>query len=162
MNGKPDTVAYNDSSLLTTQYLEREIKHLEKLLTQRIDSVDRAVIVAHENLVRVPTEVDKAISHLHDVVDITLVAQKESVTKQIETLQESIRKFETTIGKQIDQQVLLIDTTNVATNAKIDDLKERFVRIEGQDKGSKNFIATIFLVTISIGAVIAIAIVLMK
>jgi len=189
-------IAANDPSLLTTQQLQREIEHLEKLLTQRIEAVDRAVVVAHDNLVRVPTDVDKAVGHLKDViferfltdgikfesiqqqikerdikvaetardtkvaVDAALSAQKELASKQTETFQQSIAKSEAATAKQIDQQSVLLGTTNVALIGKIEDVKERLTRLEGQEKGSKNVMAMVFSIVAAIGTLIAIAIAL--
>jgi t-SNARE complex subunit (syntaxin) len=64
MTVKPDP----DPTVLTTQALLREIAGLRELLSQRVESIEKAVSVAHENLVRVPTDVDKAISHLKELL----------------------------------------------------------------------------------------------
>jgi hypothetical protein len=70
MAGRAVTEAFTlDPSALTTAQLLREISSLEKLTAQRMDAIEKAVTVAHENLVRVPTEVDKAIGHLKEVVN---------------------------------------------------------------------------------------------
>jgi len=53
----------------TNALVQREIASLEKLIHQRIDSVEKAVTVAHDNLVRIPTEVDKAVGHLRGLMD---------------------------------------------------------------------------------------------
>lgn len=64
----------------TTAYsvgMPREMELLEKLLTQRLRDVERAVIVAHEDLVRVPTEVQKAVSHLDSLMAERLLQIRE-------------------------------------------------------------------------------------
>ena len=63
------TIHLADPSPLTTAQVQREVASLEKLLEQRIDSIEQAVKVAHENLVRVPTDVDKAIGHLRETIE---------------------------------------------------------------------------------------------
>ncbi len=69
---------YPDPSVLTTQALYREIasvkeqfeKQLEGAIASikvRLDAIDKATKVFEDNLYRVPTEVDKAISHLQSL-----------------------------------------------------------------------------------------------
>jgi hypothetical protein len=70
----------SDPSSLTTAQLLREISSLEKLLTQRLDAVDKAIVVAHENLVRVPTDVDKQVAHLKETMDRKLETHLEKFT----------------------------------------------------------------------------------
>jgi hypothetical protein len=155
-----------DPTVLTTQALLREIDALEKLMEQRIHGLERAVSVAHENLVRVPTDVDKAIGHLREVfdeqistlnekfvgigtqfrerdirveqtaraskeaLDAALQAAKEAVGKQNDAFATAINKLEFAIAKQIEQLVLLQNTTVAALNSKLDDLKERLGRTD--------------------------------
>lgn len=57
-----------DPTAMTMAQIQREVQALEKLFTQRLSATDEAIKVAHENLVRVPTEVDKAIGHLNEVM----------------------------------------------------------------------------------------------
>jgi hypothetical protein len=64
-----------DPSLLTTQQLQRENAALKELIfskldaiTSRLDAADKAVQLLHEDVTRVPTDVDKAVSHLRELV----------------------------------------------------------------------------------------------
>lgn len=57
-----------DPTLRTTEGLLREIATLEKLLMARIASIETSITVAHEDLVRVPTQTDKAVGNLRDLV----------------------------------------------------------------------------------------------
>lgn len=142
-----------DPSELTTQALQREVTSLEKLMTQRIESIEKAVSVAHEDLVRVPTEITKEITHLEklydekfrgidkqfelrdkrdtqtwkdskDAVAAALQAAKELVGEQSKSSGMAIFKSEASTGKQID-----------AMDGKINDLKDRVIIIEGTSKG---------------------------
>lgn len=73
-----------DPSILTTQNLLREIAGLRELLSQRVESIEKAVSVAHENLVRVPTDTDRAIGHLGEVIN----EQFETVNERFKTVAE--------------------------------------------------------------------------
>jgi hypothetical protein len=155
-----------DGAPLTAAALERGLSELEKLHDQRFNSIEQAVKVAHENLVRVPTDVDKAIGHLKEVtlarLDVVnekfhgiatqfaerdtrveksaetsdaalkaaLQAAKEAVGTQNEAFTTAINKLEGTIAKQIEQLVLLQNTTVAALTSKIDDVKERLGRTD--------------------------------
>jgi len=65
-----------DPSLLTTQLMLREVAALKAIFDERFDSItvrlvamDKAQNLFETNLTRVPTEVDKQISHVREVVD---------------------------------------------------------------------------------------------
>jgi hypothetical protein len=155
-----------DPTVLTTAALQREVAALEKLLDQRINAIEQAVKVAHENLVRVPTDVDKAIAHLRELllekfattgekfnsiqtqflerdvrveqtakdskvaVDAALQAAKEAVGEQNKSSGLSIAKSEAATTKQIEQQAVLMATTNAGILSSLADLKERQTRFE--------------------------------
>lgn len=61
-------VRISDPTTLTTQQILREVETLKELLTQRIDAVDQAVERWREDMVRFPTEVDKAVNNIKDLM----------------------------------------------------------------------------------------------
>jgi hypothetical protein len=174
LSGPHGTTPIPDPTVLTTQQLLREIEALKELVIQRIVAIEQAVSVAHENLVRVPTDTDKAISHLNQLfaerlntiserfaavqtqfkerdtrveqiaelgdqaLKAALQAAKELVGKQNDYFVTSIAKSETATNKQIDQLQQLINTVAGASSSKVDDLKERILRLEGEGRGEKN------------------------
>jgi hypothetical protein len=69
-------------------------------------------------------------------IDAALQAQKEAVGKQNESNALAIAKSEAGFTKQIDQQQQLITANNKATDERINDMKGRLDRIEGQGKAS--------------------------
>jgi hypothetical protein len=75
-----------DPTPLTTAQLQREVAALEKLFTQRMDAIEKAVNVAHENLVRVPTEVQKAVGHLEQLTQGKL----ETVNERFNSVQRQL------------------------------------------------------------------------
>ena len=98
-----------DPSTLTTQQLLREIASLEKLLDQRMASNEEAVKVAHQNLTRVPTDVDKAIGHL-----------KELTSRNIDVLVERFTAVHTKFDSvQLQFQERDIRTEQTAKDSKV-------------------------------------------
>ena len=155
-----------DPTVLTTQALMREITGLREILETkaagdrgiieaRLKGMDRAVELLQAIADRMPTDIQgrvEDLERLHEekfrsiqvqfserdtraeqtsrdskvAVDAALQAAKEAVGKQNEASDRSIQKSETATTKQIDQQGL-----------RIDDLKERLTRIEGEGRGSE-------------------------
>src|SRR5688572_17684373 len=60
-----------DPTLLTTQQLQREIATLKELMDARfetrLNAMDKAMNLFHDNITRVPTDTDKQISHLKEL-----------------------------------------------------------------------------------------------
>ena len=55
-----------DPSSLTTQMVLREIASLKELFDTHIDRIDQSISVAHADMVRVPTEVQKSVTELRN------------------------------------------------------------------------------------------------
>jgi hypothetical protein len=71
-NGRSDAIprtGFSDPTSLTTQQLDRAIVDLRVELSTRIESLEKAVALAHDDLVRVPTTVDKAVGALKDLLE---------------------------------------------------------------------------------------------
>jgi hypothetical protein len=66
------TVPVPDPTLLTTAQLDRAVSYLEAKFGARLDAMDKAQELLHEDFVRVPTEMDKQASHLKDVIESEL------------------------------------------------------------------------------------------
>lgn len=171
-----------DPTILTTQQLWREIASLKELLLTHISRIDKAVIVAHEDSVRLPTEVQEAVSslkYLHEEkfnsVEKEVMNRRILVNKQIEDIdilmnqkfagvekqfqerdirieqiiegataiansrfessEKAIVKSEASILKQIDQQSTNISDIRQTLDDKINDVKDRLTKIEGQGLG---------------------------
>lgn len=157
-----------DPSTLTTQQLWREIAALKELAFNRMAAIEKAVDVAHADLVRVPTDVQQQVAHLRELhdekfesiriqfaerdtrteqtsrdnkvaVDAALQAAKEAVGENNKSFAISAAKQEASTIKQIDQQALLIATVSKTLDDKIGDLKERLTRIEGSGVGVEKY-----------------------
>jgi hypothetical protein len=133
-----ETFTESDPSHLTTQALLREIANLRELLMSRIVALEDAVKLAHEDLVRVPTETDKAINHVRgvllgklDVVDErfhriatqflerdTRVDQSARTSK--EALDAALQAAKELVGMQNQSFMISIAKSEAATEKQID------------------------------------------
>lgn len=147
----------SDPSELTTQMMVRQIAALKELLTAEIEGIKKAIDVAHDDLVRVPTEVQKQISFVREVQEIKIanlekqfeLIEKQRVEQKSDTrlaiddalkaarelgVQQNIAnnnanaKTEASFSKQIEQQA-----------ERINDIKERQAKTEGRSGGLKDF-----------------------
>ncbi len=139
-----------DPSALTTQQILREVGALKEFVLSRIEGIEKAVQIAHDDLERVPTDVDRAVGCLKELhtekftgverefadmekaVQVALSAQEKAFTKQSEYFTITINKSEASINKQIDN-----------FDKVVGDLKDRLTRIEGQTVGRKDTIGYI-------------------
>jgi hypothetical protein len=164
---------HSDPSLLTTQQLWREISALKELLESKIEGLETAIKVAHEDLVRVPTEVQKqvgSLKELHDekfkgieerfkerdsrtqvvaelnqkAIDAALQAAKEIVGVQTQASNDAIAKSEAATTKQIDAQGILINATEKTLDDKIGAVKETVTIIESRTTGGNAVWAWLF------------------
>jgi hypothetical protein len=62
-----ENIPIPDPSLLTTDQLRRELAALRDTLETRLNAMDKASILLHDNLSLVPTGTDKQISHLKEL-----------------------------------------------------------------------------------------------
>jgi hypothetical protein len=126
----------------------------------RVDGIEKSISVAHDDLVRVPTAVDKAVETLRQLTwerFATVTVKFEGITTQFserdtrvnqmaeaskEALNAALQAAKELVGGQQQGNSLAITAlgttfqqTTKATDEKIDDLKERLTRIEGTGKG---------------------------
>jgi len=153
-----------DPSALTTAQIIREIESLRQLVFARLGSIEQRAAEEHEDLVRVPTDVDRAVSSLKELiftkleavdqrfeaVDVlrresqdaastaiaaALQAVKEAGSEQTKTFAQQIEKSESSLTRQIEAQATSTGTSLGALNAQVSDLKDRLTRFEGRSSG---------------------------
>src|ERR1035438_4884503 len=159
-NGRP----VPDPTVLTRQQLERAVAGLREILEARLNGMDKALSLTHEELNRRSVEGDLKIVHLRELseekflsiqtqfaerdtrteqtsrdskvaVDAALQAAKEAVGEQNKSSALAIAKSETATMKQIDQLVVLISTGSNAQDSKITDIKDRITALESLNSG---------------------------
>jgi hypothetical protein len=116
-----------DPTLLTTAALTREIAALKELVVTRLDAMDKAQDLFSSNLNRVPTDTDKQIQHLRELVSSELLEKEKSLIIQLE---ERDKRFQDIIrqgGQLFEEKFLGVQTQ----------FKERDVRVEQTARDTK-------------------------
>ena len=174
------TTPIPDPTTLTTDQLRRELAALRDTVETRLDAMDKAAQLFHENLTRVPTDTDKQISHLKELheekfasiqtqfderdvrsaasedaakvaVNAALQAQKEAAAAQNASNAAAITKSEAATVKQIDGILALLTSNSTALSDKIAVINGRLDRSEGVMRNRSANTTTI----IAVAAVIA-------
>ncbi len=182
-----------DPSSLTTQQLWREILNLrelmearisgvEELTDSRITGIEKSIEVAHNDLVRVPTDVQKQVGNLRDFHDEKFrgiearflerdirftqkdADMKTAIEAAFRSASSAVAKSEAATAKQIDQQGTLIQTQTQALGGQISDVKDRLTRLESTGTGEKggkqqqqqmiSWVLAVIMALIAIGTII--------
>ena len=72
-----------DPTVLTTEQLHREIQGLKELIGSRLNAMDKALDLMHEDYVRIPTDTDEQVSALKELVFEKVVALEKSIQLQL-------------------------------------------------------------------------------
>ena len=115
---------------------ERLVQTLREVHDEKFKSVDRQMVDKDVSIATRFQERDtRSEREARDnkiAVDAAFAAAKEAVAEQNKSSALAISKSEAATTKQIDQLVVLIQTTNKASDDKIDDIKTRLDRGVGQ------------------------------
>lgn len=90
-----------DPTELTTQVIWREISGLKELLTSELEALKKATEVAHDDLVRVPTDVQKQVGGLKELMYEKIDSLDRVCTLEINHLKE---KFDMVERYRIEQK----------------------------------------------------------
>ncbi len=170
-----------DPTLLTGQMVDKAVAGLREVIEARLDGMDHATALLQTAADRLPSEVDTKVAHLRSLhaekfesiqtqfrerdvrteqtsrdsktaVDAALSAAKEAVGAQTQASDRAIAKSEAGTTKQIDQLGVLIQTTTAGLDAKISDIKDRLLLIEGRGSGyTASWAVGVALVSVLIG-----------
>jgi hypothetical protein len=91
----------SDPSALTTQMIWREIAALKELLTSELDALKKGIDVAHEDLVRVPTDVQKQVGTTKELLIEKIDAINKSMSLHVAHLE---KQFDTIEKQRVEQK----------------------------------------------------------
>lgn len=136
----------SDPSTLTTAQLLREIGSLKELLLTRMEAVEEGIEVAHQDLVRVPTDVQNAVSHVKEVLEIRIADADKlkdekfaNIEKRLDLVEQSrveqkkdtatavdaaLKAAKEAVQEQNSSNVLAINKSEAATTKQIDQQAE--------------------------------------
>jgi hypothetical protein len=145
-----------DPTVLTTEALRREIDHLRELLEAQLSDIAQEVSEFKRNHEEKHRDVvEAAVRHLDELcaekfagvqrqfderdvrTEQAFKASTEAVTAALAAAKEAVGKSELATTKQIDSIQLVITTAQTATNASIQDIKDRVIRAEGSLVGEE-------------------------
>jgi hypothetical protein len=143
-----------DPTLLTTAQLDREIRNLEAKIITRLDAMDMAAKILHEDYTRIPTELDRQIKHLRELLEEKIGGATEKTVSLDRVVQTRLAGSETALNAAMaaaDKVTQKIEINFGAVMAEmkagmtkqidtikesIDDLKGRLDRGEGISRGA--------------------------
>jgi len=131
-----------------------------RTITARLDAMDRAMALFQDNITRVPTDTDKQIKQLRDLVYETFKVVNErfssidlrfterdtrfnevaklngtAVDAAFHAAREAVTKSEGSVAKQVDQLNVLLSRSSEAVESKISDIKDRITAMENRSIG---------------------------
>ncbi len=140
--------------------IRREIDFVRQILTQRLDKMDEANALVQEDRTTLPHKLEMALNGYRYVVDQQLQVmaekfaainiqfherdgrvaaafqgQRDMTAAQNANIAQSLARIESQAQRQIEQLVVLLQTTTAGISDKVDDLKQRLTLIEGRTAG---------------------------
>lgn len=155
-----------DPTTLTTAQLQQGLLNLDRLLTTRIDGIEKAAIEANNNMTRVPTEVDKQIARLKELMDQKFAGTEaltderfasvardfgqrdkgvaDLFTERDKSVQVALQAAEKAVGKQNEASDRAIQKAEDATTKSLDALqaifKSEFAGLRHEQSGQRDLI----------------------
>jgi hypothetical protein len=175
-----DSTPTPDPTVLTTEALIRAVNAERDyvdgrvaVLEQRLHAIDVATRLLNETVNRVPTDVQREVSHLTGLmderlrsiglqfaerdtrqereardnklaVDAAFAAQEKQAAAQNKANAEAIGKSEIATSETIRNLTALLNTTGAGLGDKIDDLKERVGKVESIRQGGRETISGVY------------------
>jgi hypothetical protein len=119
-DGDDNTRVGSDPSKLTTQQLDRAILSLESNINIRLDAMDKASDLIHEDYVRVPTVIDREISALRNALADKMEGLSSLSNERYATIQSRFDAADLTIIRQFAERDIRTEQSNQSSRTAID------------------------------------------
>jgi hypothetical protein len=93
----------SDPQALMQAISDRSIAGLSRQLTTRLDAMEQATSLWHDDLVRIPTEVQKACTSLREVLEVQIKGDKQLYLEKFIATEETIKVLKDTINDRFTQ-----------------------------------------------------------
>lgn len=113
------------ASTLTPEQLWREIASLKELVFTRIDAIEKTIVVAHEDAVRAPTEVQKQINYLREIYEARIDAVDRKFDDAVTALEKSVIAAFASLEKAIQKSEEGQKELNIKNNEFRGQLKDQ-------------------------------------
>lgn len=111
-----------DPTSRTIEQMQREISHLKELLLQKSEAMREGIDIAHENLVRFPTEIQKSISALKELQETKIYYESKIAAKEFDFIQKEFNWIEKV---RLEQKADSKEALNAALNASKEAVSEQ-------------------------------------
>lgn len=101
MDDRADLIPRPDPTMLTTAQLLRELSNLESRITARLDAMDKATVLSHDDFTRIPTMLDREIGHVREFGAAGVLRLNEMVDERlarVDTLFTELNKRTEALG----------------------------------------------------------------
>jgi hypothetical protein len=122
-DGRP-SIPVPDPTLRTTEHLLREIAGLKELVFTRIDGMDKAIKLFNQNITRVPTDVDKQISHLKELHNDRFTSFNNALKDNMSLHDEKFRSIQVQFNERDVRTEQTSRDSKVAVDAALQAAKE--------------------------------------
>jgi hypothetical protein len=130
-----------DPTVLTTAALLREIGNLRGELLSRVEGIEKSIVVSHEDMVRVPTLLDKALEQLETLMDTRIRCAQELSDARFSAMDKAIALLQVINDRspaEVDRKIMGLQKLHEEKFASIaNQFSERDVRTDTSARDSK-------------------------
>lgn len=126
-----------DPSHLTTQLLLREVSSLKELMQSKFASVEKGIAIAHDDLVRFPTEVQKAVGALQVLLETKIGYENKLTELHFKHIEDKFAWVEKTRVEQKTDNATSIEAALKAAKEAV--TEQNNSNVLARDKSEQSF-----------------------
>ena len=125
-----------DPTQRTLESSWRELAQLEKRILDRLDGIEKAQEKFEASITRVPTEVDRAVKQLRELLESRIDANAKLAEAQARASETAISKTERSVEDRLNQMSTLFRSETGALDEKIGQISRRLDQFESRNAGA--------------------------